>query len=487
MASHEAQSLEEYLEASGASSLDSIGFAKYMDDQSLSLSHLRQLFEHPTKQSLVSATIPAGQAADECIYFCGNSLGLMPKEVRTLVDTELDVWAGRGVMGHFDHPHKRPWKDIADLAEVTEGVAQLVGAPPAQVSVMGTLTSNLHTLLCAFYKPDGKRRKILFEHKAFPSDTYAFASQAKLHGLDPEDALLALKPREGAHCLETVDIVQAIQENAEEIAVVLFSGLQYYTGQLFDIKTITQAGHEAGAAVGWDLAHAIGNVPLALHDWQVDFACWCHYKYVNAGPGAIGGIFVHEQARYPGFAKQSGNLNTHGLAGWWGHKPQTRFNMDPEFDPTPGAAGFQLSNPSVLNVVSLLASLRVFQKTSIQALRTKSVLLTGYLEYLLRNAPAFERNGINPSYTIITPEDPQARGTQLSVLFKPTGVMAFVMDQLLQDGIVADERKPDVIRLSPVALYNNFSEVLAVYRALIAALNKYQQGADGTTAMQQTT
>ncbi|ORY80458.1 pyridoxal phosphate-dependent transferase [Protomyces lactucae-debilis] len=458
-----------------------------MDEQAVSLPHLRRLFSIPTAASLTSTTVPQNNDDNDAVYFCGNSLGLMPLAARALVTAELDVWAGRGVLGHFDHPHHRPWKDIADLQQVTTGTAMLVGAPPSQVTVMGALTSNLNTLLCAFYKPQGKRRKILFEHKAFPSDMYAFASQARLHGLDPEDALLPLGPKEGAYCLDTADILEAIQLHGDEIAVVLFSGVQYYTGQFFDIETITRAGHEVGAVVGWDLAHAVGNVPLELHRWEVDFACWCHYKYVNAGPGAIGGIFVHEQARYPGSSSTTENRNTRGLAGWWGHDPQTRFNMDPIFDPAPGAAGFQLSNPSVLNVVSLLASLDVFQQTSMQAIRDKSVLLTGFMEHLLRADPAFERAGSRPSFKIITPRDPAARGAQLSVLFSPTGVMPFVMGYLLDRHIVADERKPNVVRLSPVPLYNTFSEVLQVIQTLSAALEQYDASEAGTLALQQTT
>lgn len=480
--------LEQLLRDSRAGSIEKHEFSAYLDKQEFSIADLRDDFSYPTTASIgphgnsptdknaVSETAPMP------IYFCGNSLGLMPKRVRKLVDEELDIWAGRGVLGHFDHPLKRPWKDITDTVQAS--MARIVGAKTSEVAVMGTLTSNLHTLMSTFYRPRGKRTKILFEEKAFPSDQYAFTSQARLHDLDPAEHLLAMKPRNGEYTLHTQDILEMIEKHGDSIALVMFSGVQYYTGQFFDIPAITAKGHEYGATVGWDLAHAVGNLPLSLHDWNVDFACWCNYKYMNAGPGTIAGIFVHDDAIPP--QSRHDTQPTNRLAGWWGHNAQTRFKMDPVFDPIPGAAGYQLSNPSVLNVVSLLASLETFQKTSMTALRQKSMLMTRYLELLLTSAKLTGE----ASFRIITPTDPTARGAQLSVLFEPLsrGVMEFVMTRLLAQGIIADERQPDVIRLSPVPSYNTFDEVRLVAQAVIRAVCEWTpETSKGTEALKQTT
>lgn len=457
--------LEHLLQQSGCNDPSFPEFAAFLDNLPLALSHLRQNFTYPTHESLgLRQQSKSYDDSDDPIYFAGNSLGLMPIELRSLVQQELDVWADRGVMGHFSHPYKRPWKDIAEL--VQESMAKVVGAQTSEVAVMGSLTSNLHTLLSTFYRPKGARTKILFERKAFPSDQYAFASQARLHGLSPSEHLISMTPREGEHCLRTEDILRVIEENKDELALIMFPGVQYYTGQYFDIEAITAKGHEVGACVGWDLAHAVGNLPMQLHDWKVDFACWCNYKYLNAGPGAIAGIFVHSDARIPATSTDNEFEYPNRLAGWWGHNSQTRFKMDPEFDPIPGAAGFQLSNPSVLNVVSLLASLNLFDQTTMGDLRHKSTLLTRYLELLLQD-PLPSCKG---SFTIITPSDIAARGAQLSILFQPSGLMQHVMATLLSHAMIGDEREPDVIRLAPIPMYNTFEEVRLVANVLRQAV-----------------
>lgn len=484
-------SIHHLLAKSGADDLNSPEFSEYVDSLPIALSHLRGKFAHPTSKTLdikhVVEDSESPHSTNEPVYFCGNSLGLMPLEVRTLVNEELDIWAGRCVLGHFDHPLERPWKDITDT--VQDSMAHIVGAQSSEVAIMGSLTSNLHTLMSAFYRPIGTRTKILYEAKAFPSDQYAFASQVRLHDLNPADQLIALAPREGEYALRTEDILSTIHENGAELALVMFAGVQYYTGQFFDIKEITKKGHSVGAIVGWDLAHAVGNLPLELHDWNVDFACWCNYKYMNAGPGAIAGIFVHENAVSPKHStstndKEFGYENR--LAGWWGHNAKTRFKMDSTFDPIPGAAGYQLSNPSVLNVVSLLASLRIFEQTSMLELRRKSILLTSYLEELLNVALP---DSCAARYKIITPSDPESRGAQLSVLFEPAGkgVMEFVMSELLRHGVVADEREPDVIRLSPIPSYNSFGDVRIVARRVreaVVAWTAHDKSAVGDSFMQ---
>lgn len=439
----------------------SLQAAKALDAQLPSHAHL---FAIPTVASLgIDAANPA-----PCIYFCGNSLGLMPKAAAPAVAAELAVWQARGVVSHFrrDDPAgdgREPWVSID--RPLAAPLARVLGAEPVEVAVMNTLTGNLHTLLAAFYKPSQTRYKILFEAKAFPSDLYAFQGQARLHGLDPHDALIPLAPRAGEHTLRTADILQAIDDHKDSIAVVLFSAVQYYTGQYFEMEQITRHAHAAAPEiqVGWDLAHAAGNVDLQLHAWGVDFAVFCSYKYLNAGPGGIGGIFVHEK-----HAKD----NRPRLAGWWGNNEQTRFAMHDEFDAIPGAQGFRMSNPSVLNTVCLYESLKVYDAAGgMAALRARSTSLTGFLFDLLRQSrfyvPAadFAAAKEKPIFTVITPEDPKQRGAQLSLLFSD-GIMEAVFGQLEQRGIIGDERRPAVIRLAPNPLYNTHVEVYNVAQAL---------------------
>ncbi|ODQ68213.1 kynureninase [Nadsonia fulvescens var. elongata DSM 6958] len=396
----------------------------------------------------------------ESIYLCGNSLGLMPNSANAAVQAEIDTWSKQGVTGHFRRQDKRePWVTIDN--PVSELLAPVVGAADAsEVSVMNTLTSNLHTMFAAFYKPTAQRFKILFEKKAFPSDNYALQSQCQMHGLDPNETLILLEPRSGEYTLRTEDILAKIEEEKESLAMVFFSGIQFYTGQFFEIEKITSKGKSVGAIVGWDLAHCTGNVPLELHKWEVDFAVMCTYKYLNAGPGGIGAIFVH---------KKYANDNRPRLAGWWGNNPFTRFQMLDYFDAIPGAAGYKMSNPSVLNTVCLRASLEIFQKAGgVKALRLRSLSLTNYLYDLLvqsdyyRTIEESNLGSVTPGFTIISPSRPEERGSQLSLLFLPIGkgLMQHVFSKLEQKGVVGDERQPDVIRLAPTALYNDHYEVL---------------------------
>ena len=385
--------------------------------------------------------IPPGPDGQPCAYFCGNSLGLMPVAARAAVEQEFADWQRLGVEGHFHGVS--PWLHYHEaLAAPT---ARLVGARPLEVVVMNNLTVNLHLLLVSFYRPTATRFVILMEGGAFPSDQYALESQARLHGLDPDAAIVELVPRMGEHTLRTADILAKIAELGDTLAVVLLGGVNYYTGQAFDMAAITRAGHATGATVGFDLAHAAGNLVLHLHDWDVDFACWCSYKYLNSGPGGTSGVFVHER-----YAHRPELLR---LAGWWGHDPADRFQMKKGFRPMPGAAGWQLSNAQIFPMAIHRASLEIIDRAGgMAALRRKSEQLTARLEAHLRGL------GL-PTATleIITPTDPAQRGCQLSVLVHERGRALF--DHLAARGVLADWREPNVIRLAPVPLYNSFADV----------------------------
>ncbi|KAJ1965796.1 Kynureninase (L-kynurenine hydrolase) [Dispira parvispora] len=426
-------------------------FAQWLDCHD-PLSSLRDEFTIPLAGNIRGMAPPDVQVLpvpqrvpddQPCIYLCGNSLGLQPKITRKLVSEELDTWGQRGVVGHTSHPYERPWITIDEPA--LDEMAKIVGARQGEVSVLNSLTVNIHFLFAAFYRPTSQRYKVLIEAKAFPSDRYALRSQIRWHGLNPDDALIELAPRAGEHCLRTEDILRVIDEQGDSIAVVFFSGIQFYTGQLFDIPSITQAGQRRGCLVGFDLAHAVGNVPLQLHDWGVDFACWCSYKYLNSGPGGIAGIYVHQ--RYTAMQEKQ------RLAGWWSNRVDTRFQMQDQLDPIPDTPGYQVSNPSVLSMVSLLGGLKVFSRTSMSALREKSLRLTGYLEYLLTHHPELAQ-----VVTIITPTDPQARGCQLSLIL-PDIYFQPVFQSLKDAGVVCDEREPNCIRVAPIPLYNTFADV----------------------------
>ncbi|OEK05883.1 kynureninase [Roseivirga misakiensis] len=388
------------------------------------------------------------------LYFTGNSLGLQPKTARSFIEQEMKDWEMYAVEGHFKDS-KRPWMYYHKFLK--DSLAKLVGAKPIEVVSMNQLTVNLHLLMVSFYRPTERRFKIIAEAGAFPSDQYMFETQIKHHGLNPDDTLIELKPRQGEHNLRTEDILKTIAETGDELALVLLSGVQYYTGQLFDIKSITKKGQEVGAKVGWDLAHAMGNVPLSLHDWGVDFATWCSYKYLNSGPGNVSGVFVHER-----YAHDS---NLPRFAGWWGQEESTRFQMTKGFKPMTGADGWQLSNVNVLSSAAHLASLEIFDKVGVNALREKSLLLTGYMEFLIN-----ELSGEENIFEIITPKDPESRGCQLSIFCHKNGKMLF--DALSSEGVISDWREPNVIRVAPVPLYNTFEDVYHFARILKEHIQK---------------
>ena len=376
----------------------------------------------------------------EVIYFCGNSLGLMSKTTTEMVNKELEVWANKGVIGQ--HTYWEPYHE-----HLSKSTARLVGAKPSEVVVMNALTVNLHLLLISFYQPTGNRNKIVIEKGAFPSDQYAVESQIKLHGLNPKDVLLELSPREGEKALHTEDILETLKEHGDSIATILIGGVNYYTGQAFDMEAITKAGQKIGAYVGFDLAHAAGNIMLDLHDWGVDFAAWCSYKYLCAGPGSPGGVFIHER---------HGNWDGPRLSGWWGHDKQTRFQMGPDFVPIKGAEGWQISNAPILAMACLRASMAIFDKVGMSLIRSKSEKLTGYMEFLM--------NTISNKVEIVTPADATQRGSQLSLVMNKNGKDVF--NQLGLQGVICDWREPDVIRVAPAPLYNSFIEVYRFYEIL---------------------
>lgn len=406
---------------------NTLDFARSLDKKD-SLKKFRNQFSIPNVKGKTS------------IYFTGNSLGLQPKNTKKFITEELDDWATLGVEGHVHS--RRPWLYYHRFTK--KGLAALTGAKPSEVVAMNQLTVNLHLMLVTFYRPTTKRFKILTESGPFSSDQYAFDSQVKLHGLKPEEAIIELKPRAGEYTLRTEDILKAIDQNKEQLALIIIGGVQYYTGQLFDIKKITEAGHRAGANVGFDLAHAIGNVSLDLHTNDVDFAVWCSYKYLNSGPGAVAGAFVHE--------RHANNPELLRFAGWWGHNEKERFQMKKGFKPMNGVDGWQLSNFPVLPGAALLASLEIFQQAGIKNLVNKSTQLTGYLEYLLKQV-----DSTGKKFVLLTPPKKSERGCQLSIYMKQNGKKVF--NALTKAGVIADWREPNVIRVAPVPLYNTFEEV----------------------------
>ncbi|MFZ2905909.1 MAG: kynureninase [Cyclobacteriaceae bacterium] len=418
---------------------NSLAFARKLDRQD-SLKRFRSMFLIPKVKGNPS------------IYFTGNSLGLQPKTTKKFVTEELEDWATLGVDGHI-HAH-RPWLYYHKFSK--KALAELTGAKPAEVVAMNHLTVNLHLMLTTFYRPTKSRFKIITEAGAFSSDQYAFESQVKLHGLNPDEAIIELKPRPGEHSLRTEDIVGTIQKHAAELALVTIGCIQYYTGQLFDIKKITEAGHKAGAFVGFDLAHGIGNVPFNLHKDGVDFAVWCGYKYLNSGPGTVAGAFIHE--------RHATNFELPRLAGWWGHNEAERFQMKKGFKPMPGVDGWQLSNFPVLPGAAQLASLEIFQQAGIKNLRRKSLLLTGYLEFLLNEIKS-------DAFQIITTDKKEERGCQLSIYMNRNGKKVF--NTITRAGVFADWREPGVIRVAPVPLYNTFEEVFRFVEIFKKALLKF--------------
>jgi kynureninase len=372
-------------------------------------------------------------------YFTGNSLGLQPKGVEASIQEELNAWKTFGVEGHFEA--KRPWFNYHEF--FSESLAKIVGAKTSEVVCMNQLTVNLHLLLISFYRPTGRRIKILFEHKPFPSDRYAFESQAKLHGLDPNEVLVEMMPRPGEVLLREEDIIQKINELGDDLALVCFGAVNYFSGQFFPIVQITQAAHQAGAFIGLDLAHAAGNIPLELHHWNVDFACWCSYKYMNSGPGGVSGVFVHERFHGAEILR---------LAGWWGNKADTRFLMGNSFDPTPSAEAWQLSNAPVFSMAVHRAALDLFDQAGMSRLREKSEKLTAYLEFIF---DGLKSEGVQLEQ--LTSRNKEERGCQLSV--KLQGKDKSFVQVLAHEGVVVDWREPDVIRMAPVPLYNSFEDV----------------------------
>lgn len=391
---------------------------------------------------------------DKLAYFTGHSLGLQPKTVRPAVELELDEWARYGVDGHFSSTN--PWYSYHE--RLTPPMAGIVGAKEIEVVCMNSLTTNLHLLFVSFYRPTKKRYKIISETKMFPSDRYLLETQVRFHGFDPDEAIVEITPREGERIIREEDILAAIEEHADELALVFFGGVNYFTGQLFDMQKLTAAAHSVGAIAGFDLAHAAGNVPLSLHDWDVDFAAWCSYKYLNSSPGNVGAIFVHE--------RHATDFELPRFGGWWGHDKETRFQMTPGFRPMAGAEGWQLSNVPILGMAAMKASLDVFAEAGMDRLREKSLKLTGYLVHIIDELAA---DFPDAKISMITPREPERRGCQVSMDI--AGRERKLFDAMLAAGVIGDFREPCIIRVAPVPLYNSFEDVYnfgAVMRELLA-------------------
>ena len=405
---------------------NTLAYAKELDEQD-ELRKFRSEFH-----------IPKQKNGEEHIYLCGNSLGLQPKRTQKYIQQELNDWANLGVEGHTDAQH--PWMPYHEF--LSESMAKIVGAKPKEVVVMNTLTTNLHLMMVSFYQPTSKRYKIVIEADAFPSDKYAVESQLKFHNIDPKDGLILWKPRQEDKLCHVEDLEQIIHEQGDEIALLMIGNTNYYSGQFYNMHKITQLGHKHGMLVGFDLAHGVGNIQPNLHEVGADFAVWCTYKYLNSGPGSLGGCFVHE--------RHANNKNLKRFVGWWGHNKATRFNMRHEFDPISGAEGWQLSNPPILSMAAIRASLAVFDEAGFKNIRTKSKKITSYLEFLVDE---INHEKIN----IITPRNPNERGCQLSMQVKDADKNLF--DALTEKGVVADWREPDVIRIAPAPLYNSYQDV----------------------------
>lgn len=422
---------------------NTLAFAQQQDKQD-ELAHYRDQFHHPVING------------KEVLYFTGNSLGLQPKSAKDYVNKELDDWAKWGVEGHF-HANN-PWVSYHEI--LTPASAHIVGANESEVVCMNSLTTNLHLLFVSFYQPDAKRFKIISEAKMFPSDRYLLETQVRHHGFDPDEAIIEISPREGEHLINEDDILAAIEENADELALVFFGGVNYFTGQLFDMEKLTKAAHQVGALAGFDLAHAVGNVPLEMHNWDVDFAAWCTYKYLNSSAGNVGGIFVND--------RHGNNTDINRFGGWWGHNKERRFLMENHFEPMKGAEGWQISNAPVMGMAILKASLDIFLEVGMDKLRAKSLPLTAYLEFVF-NDVVDQFSDIQ--LEIITPEDPNKRGCQLSV--KLIGTDKSFFGALTNAGVIADFREPDVIRLAPTPLYNSFEDVFLFGETLKTLLKSW--------------
>lgn len=415
---------------------NTISFAKQLDAND-ALKDFRKQFYFPQHNGA------------DAIYFCGNSLGLQPKNVENAIHVELQTWRALAVEGYFKGAN--PWLYYHEY--LRGSLAKIIGAKDEEVTVMNALTVNLHFMMLSFYKPTTQRYKIMMEAGAFPSDQYAVETQARHYGFNPDDVIIEIAPRSGEKILREEDIIEAIEAHKDTLALTIFGGINYYTGQLYNIPLVTAAAQKAGAIAGWDLAHVTGNVPTKLHDWNVDFAVWCSYKYLNAGPGAVGGVFVHER---------HSNTDTARLAGWWGNDEKTRFKMEKGFIPKHDASGWNLSTSQVFNMVALKASLELFDKAGVENLRAKSILLTNYLEFLLLELKS-------DLFEIITPANENRRGAQLCLFFKEKGKA--IHEQLMQNGIIVDYREPGVIRVAPAPLYCSFEDVYKCVKIIEEVLN----------------
>ena len=423
----------------GLSFQPGLDFARVMDERD-PLADFRQRFSFPR----------TGKGED-CIYLAGHSLGLQPKSARAYVEQELEDWARLGVEGHLQA--RNPWIPYHRL--LADQTATLVGAEPGEVVAMNSLTVNLHLMMVSFYRPTNARHKILVERGAFPSDRYAVESQIRFHGYAPESSLIELTPRPGESCMRDEDVESLIDREGDSIALILIGAVNYGTGQAFDVEAITRAGHEKGCVVGFDLAHAAGNLPLRLHAWGADFAVWCSYKYLNAGPGAVAGCFVHD--------RHARAWDRPRFAGWWGHDEGSRFLMGPDFHPMAGAEGWQLSNPSILALAPLRASMEIFSEAGMERLRTKSVALTGYLEFLLNQS-------VSTEFSVITPSESHRRGAQLSLQIRRRG--REFCDKLAREGVIGDWREPNLFRVAPAPLYNSYRDVYGFVESLVTALKE---------------
>ena len=404
----------------------------------------------PLKEFRKKFLFPQTKTGDDCIYLCGHSLGLQPRTAAAYIQQELNDWAKLGVEGHFRA--KNPWMPYHRL--LAEQTAELVGAKPLEVVVMNSLTVNLHLMMVSFYRPTVQRHKIIVERGAFPSDQYAVKSQIRFHGFDPATSLIELTPLPGESCLRDDEIAALIEHSGEEIALLMLGGVNYATGQAFDMERITLTGHAKGCVVGFDLAHAVGNLRLKLHEWGPDFAVWCSYKYLNGGPGCVAGCFVHE--------RHARAWDLPRFAGWWGHDERSRFEMGPDFQPMSGADGWQLSNPSIASLAVLRASMDIFSEAGMERLRAKSVSLTGYLEFLLKHSAS-------SNFLIVTPAETERRGAQLSLRILQNG--RSLCDRLTHQGILGDWREPDLFRVAPVPLYNSYHDVFQFVRRFLSAVD----------------
>lgn len=426
----------------------------------LSLEYAKKMdLDDPFKKYRSDFHIPKHNDGSDEIYLCGNSLGLQPKRSMEILSEEMEKWASSGVRGHFEG--ERPWMPFHKF--LLSGLANIVGAKETEVVAMNSLTANLHFMMVSFYRPTAKRFKIVLEEHAFPSDHFAVESQIKFHGFDPKDAMVLLSPREGEETLRPEDIISSIEEHGDSIALVMLPGVQYYTGQVFDMRSITQAAHSVGAFAGFDLAHAVGNIPMRLHDWNVDFAVWCHYKYMNSGPGAVGGCYVHES--------HSKDSSIPRFTGWWGHNQETRFKMENKFDPMPSAEAWQLSNPPIASLACIAASLEVFdQAGGVDRLRSKAEGLYKYMDTLLGMK-------LESELEVITPSDDNQRGCQHSIKITDTSLDGRrIFEKLEANGVACDWRYPNVIRVAAVPLYNRYEDIHRFVTILEKAISEERNG-----------